>query len=345
MKISICAGGTGGHMFPASALFWAMQSKGHDVTLITDTRGEQFCQNISRKVILDTVRFSKINLVSNLFCLSKLFLKFIKMWKAESPDIVVGFGGSFTLAPLISAKMFGAKVVICEQNIVVGKANSLLSHVANLKLSAFNIDHTWKQIAMPVRQEFSMFSKEYNCNDKIKILVIGGSQGANSFGQIIPDALLKLDDESRKDIEIIQQVGHGNALEIKQKYDNIGVKSTLLQFVDNVAEVMADCQLVICRSGASTLSELVEMGRPAVLIPYPLATNDHQYRNAMYYGNKNAAWVIKEDENSAARLALVLNDVIRDRIKLKDVAKNIKSTKINCTVDDVIKIIENTLEK
>lgn len=342
MKVAICAGGTGGHMFPACALFFAMKKKNHDVTLVTDKRGDVFCSDVRDKIVLDTVRISMKKLPSVVMHLMKTFSKFWRMWKNETPEIIVGFGGLFTVIPLIVSKIFGAKVVICEQNIIVGKANKLLSYVSDLKLSAFDIDPFWKRVSMPVRKEFSQFSREYTCDEKIKILIIGGSQGAKSFSKIIPEALSKLNDNARQHIEIVQQISSGNISEMQATYDKLNVKANLLKFIDNVAEVMAKSQLVICRAGASTLSELVEMGRPSILIPYPAAAENHQYKNAMYYAKRDAAWVVEEGSTAAEKLSCILDQVIRDKNILKQVAQNIRNTKETCTLNDLVELIEQT---
>lgn len=342
MKVAICAGGTGGHMFPACALFYAMKEKNHDATLVTDKRGDVFCGGISKKIVLDTVRISMRKLPSVLVHLAKDFAKFWKTWRNDTPDVVVGFGGLFTVIPLLTAKIFGAKVVICEQNTVIGKANRLLEPFADLKLSAFDIGGFWKKVSMPVRKEFLQFSHTYNCGGGIKILIIGGSQGARSFSRIIPEALARLDRDVRKNIEIVQQISFDNISDMQDMYSNLGVKAKLLKFVDNVAELMSDAQLVICRAGASTLSELAEMGRPAVLIPYPEASENHQYKNAVYYAEKDAAWVVEENSCAAEKLSDILDNVVRDRSILRRVAENIRKTKAACASDSLIELIEQT---
>lgn len=340
MKVAICAGGTGGHMFPACALFLAMKEKNHDVTLITDKRGNVFCSDISPKIVLDTVRFSVKNFLYIIWYCMINSIRFCKIWYGNPPEVVIGFGGLFTFLPLVIAKILGAKIVICEQNIVVGKANKLLGTISNLKLSAFDINSGWKKISMPVRKEFKNVSHDYRCDGIIKILVIGGSQGARSFSKIIPGALRKLDKISREKIEIVQQISYGNISDMRALYDSIGVKATLLKFVDNVAEVMSDIQLVICRAGASTLSELVEMTRPAVLIPFPEAADNHQYMNAMYYKERHAAWVVEEGEKSSDELAKILTTILNDRGVLKQMAVNIKKINENSTINDFVALIE-----
>lgn len=340
MKVAICAGGTGGHMFPACALFLAMKEKNHDVTLITDKRGNVFCSDVFPKIVIDTVRFSLKNFLSVIWYCLVNSVRFCEIWCKNPPEVVIGFGGLFTVLPIVIAKILGAKVVICEQNTVVGKANKLLGTISNLKLSAFDIDSNWKKISMPVREEFKNVSHDYRCDGGIKILVIGGSQGAKSFSKIIPEALRKLDKTLREKIEIVQQISYGSISDMRTLYDSIGVKATLLKFVDNVAEVMSEAQLVICRAGASTLSELVEMTRPAVLIPFPEAADNHQYKNAMYYKERRAAWIVEEGEKSSDELSKILKTILNDREVLKQMAANIEKIKENSTINDFVTLIE-----
>lgn len=344
MKICICAGGTGGHMFPACALFLAIKKKEHDVTLITDKRGDTYCSGISPKIVIDTFRFSYKNLLSAVWRCLDTAITFCKTWHNDSPDVVVGFGGLFSVVPLIIAKMFGAKIVICEQNVVVGKANKLLSRIADLKLSAFEIDSSWKKVSMPVRKEFLEANHDYYCDGNIKILVIGGSQGAKSFSQIIPEALRKLDKETREKIEIVQQISYDSISSMQNLYESIGVRATLMKFVTNVAEIMSESQLVICRAGASTLSELEEMSRPAVLIPFPEAADNHQYENAMYYEKRKAAWIIEESKKSAEELAKILSAVVDNRDILKQMSQSMKKNKDNSKLDDFVKLMEEIRE-
>jgi UDP-N-acetylglucosamine--N-acetylmuramyl-(pentapeptide) pyrophosphoryl-undecaprenol N-acetylglucosamine transferase len=303
-------------MFPACALYGAIREKGHDVTIITDLRGDAFCGDVSEKMVFDTIRLSRGNFPRVLYYSVLLLVKFLRFWFRKRPDIVIGFGGIFTVIPVVVSKILGSKVVIYEQNSVIGKANRFLGKLANLKLSSFKLEGDWREIPAPVREEFTR-NVPYECDGILKILVIGGSQGAASFSEIVPKALAVLSSSERQNIEIVQQVGGGNAGELEDIYSALGVKATVKDFIRNVADVMLDSRLVICRSGASTLSELSATGCPAVLIPYPDSSDDHQLHNAMYYGNKKAAWMLQEEENTPEELGRLLRQILRNRELLK----------------------------
>jgi UDP-N-acetylglucosamine--N-acetylmuramyl-(pentapeptide) pyrophosphoryl-undecaprenol N-acetylglucosamine transferase len=327
-------------MFPACALFAAARKEGHGVSMVTDSRGEIFCADISPKIVLNTVRFSHKKIFSIMLDFASTFLKFFRLWRRGSPDVIVGFGGILTVIPPLVGKIFGSKVVIYEQNSVVGKANKFLEKFADLKLSTFELGNEWMKIAAPVRTEFCKWVLPYRCDGKINILVLGGSQGAVSFAKIIPEALSLVDVRKRKSIEITQQVGKNDLEKLRNFYGNIGIKSTLEEFIRNVAEVMAKAQLVICRSGASTLSELAMLGRPAILIPYPNSSRDHQLHNAIYYKNKKAAWVLEEKDGIALELAEIIQKVLQNRELLKSAAYNMMKSSTDRAANDFVKLIE-----
>jgi UDP-N-acetylglucosamine--N-acetylmuramyl-(pentapeptide) pyrophosphoryl-undecaprenol N-acetylglucosamine transferase len=325
-------------MFPACALFLAAKRKGHDATIITDKRGEAFCSNISGKIVLNTVRFSYENLL-DIACYSLLTaIKFLKLWIRVRPDVVIGFGGIFTVIPILIAKVLGSKIVVYEQNSVLGKANKFLERFADLKLASFRLNGSWIHVPPIVRDEFIKNSMhEYKCDGIIKILIIGGSQGAASFSRIVPQALATLSSKERENIEIIQQASDCDKL--GQTYKDLGVRATLKQFLNNVAEIMQSSQVVICRSGASTLSELSAIGRPAVLIPYPGAADNHQFYNATYYKSKKAAWVLEENDGIAEELGNILRQILENRELLKKMSSHITGIS-TCSADDFIELVE-----
>lgn len=335
-SIAICSGGTGGHMFPACALFDSLKSRGHSVKVITDVRGNRFCDTISQseKIVLPTLRFSARGIFKLLRDLITVCSHLRSAWKTTHPDLLIGFGSSFTIAPVLIGKLFKSKIILYEQNSVLGNANRFLARFADYKVSTFTIDEKWRWVPSPVRKEFieaarkieADLQKGYNCDSRIKIVVIGGSQGALSFSLIIPNALELVDLELRSSIDIVQQVSVNKMKDLQQAYARIGVNARLLSFVYNVAEEISGAQLVIARSGASTLAELSTIGCPAILIPYPLAAGNHQYYNAVCYKNRKAAWIVEEDGDIEKKLALTINDLLRNRQLLKNAASNMRNS-------------------
>lgn len=347
MKVSICSGGTGGHIFPACALFESLKQRGHIVNIVTDTRGERFCTDISQKTVISTIRFDLVNAVDALKKSFQAAKKLATMWWNDRPDIIIGFGGVFTTIPTLIGKILGAKIIIYEQNAVIGRANKLLAHIADYKLSNFAVSYRWYRMASPVRKEFiQKAGTPYNADsEKLRIMVIGGSQGAISFAQIMPRALNKIGKKQRINIEIVQQVRDEKIESLQKKYDKMGVKAELTEFVQNAAEEMAKCQLVICRAGASTLTELATLGRPAILIPYPSAAENHQYYNALYYQNKKAAWIVPEGEGIEQRLADLIINLLEHRELLKSAASNMISESVNDSTEIFADFIEKKYGK
>lgn len=340
MKVVLCAGGTGGHLFPAVALAESLKEKHHDAIIVTDKRGAIYCDEIEDKKVLKNIKFSLKNMFSLPFrILSNLFY-FIRDWKKQKPDVIVGFGGIFSIIPIFIAKLYGIKIILFEQNSVVGRANRYLQNLADLKLSAFATGGDWKTHPAPVRKEFFKNS-HYKIEGKLKILIIGGSQGAKSFSTIVPQALKGLSEEERSEIEIIQQASHGDMEELKEKYEGLSVKSTIEKFVYEVADAMNNCQLVICRAGASTLSELVAVGRPAVLIPYPKATDNHQLLNAKRYVSKNVGWIVEENSYSAAKLQNIIKQILKDKELLAQKVSGMQNPSLKNAADSFVDLIED----
>ena len=340
MKVVLCAGGTGGHLFPVMALAEALKEKDHEVTIVTDERGAVYCDHFENKKVYGNVRFSLRGGATLLFRLIRIFFSFFRFCKTQKPDVVIGFGGIFTIVPIIVGRICGAKVVLYEQNTVIGRANRYLVNFSDLMLSAFSIGGHWKVLPPPVRSEF-LREVPIDCSGKLRILVIGGSQGARSFSTIIPSAITGLSAEERLEIEIVQQESYEDIDELKQRYDHLGIKSTISKFFHNVSELMEKSQLVICRSGSSTLMELSAIGRPAILIPYPKSMDNHQRLNAKRYVDRNAAWMIEEDGFASVKLKDILKQVLKDRNILKQKAEHMYNKNMKNASENFIRLIEN----
>lgn len=368
MYAVICSGGTGGHIFPGCALYDLLKKSNFEVTLLTDKRGSVFCEDIEDRLILDTFRYSYAHIFSLLKALFCLPFTLVKKWSFRRPDVIIGFGGSMTVIPILIARILGAKVVIYEQNSVVGRANKFLSHFADLKLSFFNLNSEkieeapapikfaskisknkgkklWIVVDPPVRNEFFEARKiPYKISEKIKILIIGGSQGAVSFAKIMPKVLAGIDSEIRKNIEVVQQVSSSNVDDLYKKYHDLGVTADLRPFINNVAQELAVSTLVICRAGASTLSELSVVGRPAILIPYSLASDDHQILNAKFFEQNQAAWVVQENNYVVINLTKVIKNILDNRELLKNASSHIINMLKNNS-NEFVKFINKACEQ
>ncbi len=335
--IVLAAGGTGGHLFPAEAVARILIDRGYKLALLTDMRTHAYGGTLSS---IDThfiysshswsIKF--ISILSGALLTLFRVIHAYKILKSLSPSVVIGFGGYPSLPTLLAAKVGRIKTVIHEQNAVAGRANKLLAPISNIVATSYletqglnknkgNIIHTGN----PVRADINKFRKiKYKApqnGDKIKILVIGGSQGSKYLDNIIPKVLLKLPSNLISRIQLTIQCRPENIDQIRRKIVGSPVDAKVAEFYDNIAELLADAHLVISRAGASTISELAIIGRPALLVPYPHATNKHQHKNAYQFSKSGGAEVIIEENHNYEIIASKITNLLLNTNKLAYMAQ------------------------
>ena len=324
--IVLTAGGTGGHIYPAAALALVLEDRGFRPVLITDRRGSRY-DGFLNHIKIFKIRacgiagkgfFGKIQSLCELAV--GIFQARILLTKLN-PSLVIGFGG-YASAPTMIAACYGKfKTLIHEQNFILGRANRFLSARVNLIATSFELaegelfrNQKARYTGMPVRPIVEMKSNQqysiFGVNPILKILVIGGSQGASVFSKIIPEALKKLDYGIRSRIQITQQCRFEDLNFVRVQYSSLGVKADLSVFFEDISKKMSDCHLLISRAGASTIAEATVMGRPLMLVPYPHAADDHQSKNALAVESFGAGWVIKEEMFTGDILAKRLREFI-----------------------------------
>jgi len=348
-NIFVVGGGTAGHVIPAIQLSRALIKNNYKVIFITDYRMFGFVdKNIKEKnfklLCLKGRGLYKNNILKNLLSLYLLFLAifqslyFIIMYK---PVLSYGFGGGITIAPLMLSKIFKAPIILHEGNAVLGKANKFLYKHADMLTTFFphlddNINNYYKYrfVGMPVRKEIEKISKkkyEVNDNDLINILITGGSLGAEVMATKIAKAISCFPEKLKNKISIIQQVRKENYLYVKELYDKSSIKFKLETYIENMPKSLCWCHFIICRSGAGTLAENLISGKPSIMIPLPISSDNHQMKNALMIEKIGAGQIINDTE---------LND--RDILisKLKSIILNTeglymmsKSAKQNSTLD------------
>jgi UDP-N-acetylglucosamine--N-acetylmuramyl-(pentapeptide) pyrophosphoryl-undecaprenol N-acetylglucosamine transferase len=323
--VVLAAGGTGGHMFPAEALAGALIARGHKVALVTDARGKGFGDRLPQ---VEVHRISAGGLAGRglvarargaLQLLGGLF-QARGILRRLSPAIVVGFGGYASVPTVMAAQRAGIKTVLHEQNAVLGRANRLLARRA-AKI-ALSFDHVAglpggdgdKTVITgnPVRPAIAAvadFPYPAQGGD-LRLLVTGGSQGARVFGHVVPAAVAMLPETLRARLRVAQQCRAEDFSTAKDAYDRLGVAAELATFFADMPERLAASHLAVMRSGASTVTELCAAGRPAILVPYPHAADDHQAANARAVAASGAAWVMPEPEFTAVALADRLNALL-----------------------------------
>ena len=339
-RIAIAAGGTGGHVFPAIALAEQLRALGHNPSFITDHRGKAMIpKSFAKSAIFAASPYgnTRFKRLKGLIKLAMGAVQTAAIMMIKRPHLIIGFGGYPTVAPVIIGQALGKPTMLHEQNAFFGRANRFLAPYArrialswpDTKNIPENCTSRTEISGMPVRQAFhKIASQPYvppHDEGEITILIIGGSLGAEIFGLIIPQALSRLPIEMRKRLHITQQVRKSQQLSVQEHYDNAGIKADLSPFIKTIAEDMANAHLVIGRSGASFVAELVVAGRPALLVPYPHAMDDHQTANAQAIEAIKGGWLIPEKEISAGSVAGKIATLISSPQMLSEAAKNIKA--------------------
>ena len=339
--ILLAAGGTGGHLFPAEALAHELKANGYSVHLVTDSRAERFAGKFPADevhVVPSATIGSKnpIHVVRSLWTLWTGMRAARRLIARLRPKAVVGFGGYPTVPPLLAATGMGVPSMIHEQNAVMGRANKALASRVKAIGGGFLPEGTGTFAAKtvttgnPVRPAVLDAAKvPYVAaagEAPFHLVVFGGSQGAQYFSKAIPQAICRLDDALRQRLTVTQQARPEDRDGVIATYEKLGVPAEVSPFFTDMAERIAGAQLVICRSGASTVSELAVIGRPAILVPYPYALDHDQAANAAAIAAKGGAKVIAQAELTAERLAGILAEAMANPQSLAQMAANARET-------------------
>ncbi|GAB6051614.1 undecaprenyldiphospho-muramoylpentapeptide beta-N-acetylglucosaminyltransferase [Magnetospira thiophila] len=318
--IVLAAGGTGGHVFPAEALAEELLSRGRRLALITDRRGTAYGGRLGQ---LETYRI-RAGALAGRGLFGKLrgalelaigILQARRLLARLRPAVVVGFGGYAAVPTVLAATSSGRRTILHEQNAVLGRANRLLatrvdriatsfSHQEGLpaKVSA-EIVHTGLPVRPKILAQRDVPYLVPSDDGPFRLLILGGSQGAHVFSQVLPAAAALLPDELRQRLEITQQCRPEDLEQVRAAYAASDVSATLAPFFDDVPERLARCHLLIARAGASTIAEMTCVGRPALLVPYPHATDDHQTRNAHAVDEVGGGWLMPQPSFTPEALA------------------------------------------
>lgn len=314
--IVLATGGTGGHVFPAEALAGELEARGVPFALVTDSRGRQWQGALARRPIHYIRSASPSGSLGNrLRAALSLGIGLFEAWRALGrigPAAVVGFGGYASVPTMIAARLRGTPAMVHEQNAVLGKANRLVlggvSKVATSFAATRFVDETRARlVGNPVRESVRALRngvyRAPSAERVIDLLVFGGSQGAASFSQVIPEAILSLPAALRARLRLVQQCRPEDIERVRARYLRANVVAELAPFFVDLPQRLAGAHLVIGRSGASTVAELATIGRPSILIPYPYAADDHQTANARAFEAAGACIVIPHAEFTAPALA------------------------------------------
>jgi UDP-N-acetylglucosamine--N-acetylmuramyl-(pentapeptide) pyrophosphoryl-undecaprenol N-acetylglucosamine transferase len=324
--IVLAAGGTGGHVFPAQALAAELLRRGRQVALLTDARGGRHQARFPGCAIhvVPSATPSVAGVIPKLragFDLARGTLAAGRLLRGLDASIVVGFGGYPSLPPLLAATRQGRPSIVHEQNALLGRVNRLLArHVDAIALSfpqtsglrpadAAKALLTGNPVRDGVRGVRDMAFATPANDDVLRLLVLGGSQGATITSDMVPPALASLPESLRLRLRVTQQCRAEDLERVRTAYVEAGIWAETATFIADVPQRLAACHLAITRSGASTVAELAVAGRPAILIPYVHATDDHQRFNAEALAQGGAAIVALQRDLTPASLAAQLSDL------------------------------------
>jgi UDP-N-acetylglucosamine--N-acetylmuramyl-(pentapeptide) pyrophosphoryl-undecaprenol N-acetylglucosamine transferase len=331
----IAAGGTGGHMFPAQALAEAMLARGWRVKLSTDDRGARYAGGFPAEVKIEQVAsatFARGGMVAKLLVPFRLVggvLGAIWSQLRDRPEVVVGFGGYPSIPALSAAWVLRRPRMIHEQNGVLGRVNQVFARRVDKVAcgtwpTALPTSVTGEPTGNPVRQAvLDRAAAPYipPGDYPMSLVVIGGSQGARILSDVVPAAVALLPESLRANLRIAHQARDEDGVRAAAAYDAAGVRAEIAPFFSDIPRRLSEAQLVISRSGASSVADISVIGRPAILIPYAAATGDHQTANAKGLADAAAAVVIQEKELDAGALAGHIAAILEDPHRAETMAR------------------------
>lgn len=352
----LAAGGTGGHMIPAHALAEELVDRGHSVELITDARGAKIPGLFDKAEvhIMPAGRVSGgpvgwLRAGRNIWSGRAMARR---EYRAERPAAVVGFGGYPALPALLAAQSMGIPTIVHEQNAVLGRVNRLVAGRVDAIATAYpeverlKPTHRGKVqlVGNPVRDEVLALRDqpypELAEGGAFRILVTGGSQGATILSRVVPEGLSLLPQEVRSRLQVVQQCRVEDIEVVRSLYESFGISAELATYLPDLPEKLASCHLFIGRAGASTIAELTAAGRPAILVPLPIATDDHQTANAREMAKEGGARMIPQPQFTPQELARRMQDLGLTSAQLAEAAAHARAVGRPDATRDLADLVE-----
>jgi UDP-N-acetylglucosamine--N-acetylmuramyl-(pentapeptide) pyrophosphoryl-undecaprenol N-acetylglucosamine transferase len=342
--VLVMAGGTGGHIFPGLAIAELLRSQGWRVHWLGAPAPSMESQLVPAKGLpFEAVQFGGVR-GKGLLTLALLpwrllhaFWQSLQVIRRLRPDVLVGLGGYITFPGGMMGVLMGKPLVLHEQNSVAGMANKVLAHVADRVLCTFpKVLPKAQWVGNPMRDGFlnqappdARFAQR---SGPLRVVVVGGSLGAQALNSGVPQALALMQRDQRP--QVLHQGGVKHLKTLQDNYAQAGVDAELVPFIDDTASAFAQADLVICRAGASTVSELAAVGVAALLVPFPHAVDDHQTVNAQYLVSQAAGWMMPQSELTPEHLAAFLSRL--DRAQLLHAAKQAYAVRKTTAAADVV---------
>ena len=339
LRIVLAAGGTGGHLFPASALAEELKTQGHEVMLATDKRGMAYQNNLTAMPIYRVPAATVYS--GGLFALPARILTLL--WSVVSslmlmlhlrPAIIIGFGGYPSFGPVMAGLLMRKPVLVHEQNAVLGRANRLAVKLgASLATSFPNTAGVPARAAARMRKTGNPLRADVLSTAQISyrspmrsqafdLLVFGGSRGARIFSTVVPEAIALLPEDKRQNLRLVQQVSKDHMAGVLNSYGELKVSSEIREFFDDMPRRLRHAHLVICRGGASTISEISVLGVPSIIVPLPGSLDQDQANNARDLATAGAAELILQKQFNAESLAAILNKWLDDKACFETMSTN-----------------------
>lgn len=352
----LAAGGTGGHLIPAFALATELERRGHHVALVTDERGA----NIPGKPdflpahVLPAGRFGKnpLHWFGGIKAVLEGRKMALRLFESFQPSAVVGFGGYPALPAMLASTSADIPTVVHEQNAVLGRVNRLMSgRVQAIATSYPDVERLKEKhlskvelVGNPVRAEVLALRDEdfppFTEDGLLRVLVTGGSQGARVLSEVVPDGLAMLQPALRQRLQVTQQCRPEDLDRVRERYRSHDIPAELGTYFEDMDARLADAHLFIGRAGASTIAELTAVGRPAILIPLPIATDDHQASNTAEIAKAGGARMIRQDRFTPKELAKQIQAMAQNPSSLANAAH----AAWNCGRPDAAKKLADLVE-
>ncbi|PTR12262.1 MULTISPECIES: undecaprenyldiphospho-muramoylpentapeptide beta-N-acetylglucosaminyltransferase [unclassified Novosphingobium] len=352
----LAAGGTGGHLIPAFALATELHARGHHVALITDARGAKIPgkPDFLTAHVLPAGRLGKnpVALLKGLRAIWQGRSMALRLFESFAPSCVIGFGGYPALPALLAARAARIPTVIHEQNAVLGRVNRYLAKGVDAIATAYpevdRLDPRWwgkvHLVGNPVRPEVLALRgepfPEFSEDSLFRVLVTGGSQGASVLAQVVPDGLAMLPPALRHRLQVTQQCRPEDLEAVRARYAAHEIPAELGTYFEDMASRLAGAHLFVGRAGASTIAELTAVGRPAILVPLPIATDDHQAANTREMVKAGGARAIRQPGFTPKELAKQIQAMAMNPTGLANAAHAARNCGLPRAVEDLADLVE-----
>ena len=354
-NILLAAGGTGGHLYGAESLASELSLKGYNPFLFTDKRVEHLAKGLIQGNVKEifSATFTNTSFYKWPFVAFKILLGFISsliLIKKIKPKAVVGFGGYPTIPVIFAAKVCGLKIIVHEQNIILGRANKLLIKLADVMSLGFEntvgVPKNYRKKSYfsgnPIRKDILKYQSPYQAlteNDKFKLVIFGGSQGASFFSETIPPSLGMLSNKKKSFLKVFHQVRLEEVEYINNFYNSEGIDAEVSNFFYELPMLLNSSHLIISRSGASTVSEISAINRPAILIPLPNSIDNDQKLNALDLQSTGQVIMRDQKDVDSNWFFKKINELIDSPSTLKEMTKISDSKVYNDGAKNITKLI------